>query len=141
MTAGNAPSRRARRTDRRVYLAAALVIFLVEVAIARFVSGGFVRHTLGDVLVVALLYCALMASTRLDPVPAAVACVGFAFAVEAAQAAAIVERLGLSHLPLARIVIGTTFSWGDLLAYAAGGALALVADYGFGGRRLRDRPS
>ena len=135
MTGGNAPSRPARRADRRLYLAAAAAIFLVEVAIALFVPGGFVRHTLGDVLVVVLLYSALMASTRLDPLPAALACVGFAFTVEAAQALSLVERVGLADVPLARIVIGTTFSATDLAAYAAGGALALLAEAAAAARR------
>lgn len=113
---------------RLVYAAAALAILLIEIAIALFVKGGIVRHTLGDVLVVMLLYCALMAALQLRPVTAASLAATFAFAVEIAQAFEIVERLGLSDIPLARIVIGTTFSCGDLAAYAIGAVAAVVID-------------
>lgn len=129
---------------RLVYAAAALAILLIEIAIALLVKGGFVRHTLGDVLVVMLLYCALMAAFGLRPVIAALLAAGFAFAVEIAQAFDIVERLGLGGIPFARIVIGTTFSWTDLVAYAAGGALSLLCDAMLGkarSGRLKDQAS
>lgn len=145
MTDGNASSLRAKlRLDRRIYLVGAILLLLVEISIALFVKSGFVRHTLGDVLIVMLLYCALMAVTNLRPVTAAAASTGLAFLVEAAQALDIVERLGLSHAPLARIVIGTTFSPWDLAAYAAGGALALASDKIIGGaarNRVKGRTS
>lgn len=50
----------------------------------------------------------------------------FAFAVEAAQAAQIVERFSLADILLARIIIGTTFSWGDVVAHAAGAILCAI---------------
>ena len=132
MTAGNAPSQTAKprpeRKPRRVYLGAALALLLIEIAIASFVKTGFVRHSLGDVLVVMLLYAMLMAATRLRPLSAAVFCVAFAFAVEGAQALNVVDRLGLGDIALARIVIGTTFSPWDLVAYAAGAAAAVLID-------------
>jgi hypothetical protein len=129
MTAGNAPSPGAKpRRDRRSYLVAAIVLLLVEIAIALFVKSGFVRHTLGDVLVVMLLYAALMAAIRLKPVLAALLCFAFACVVEGAQALNIVERLGLGDVALARIVIGTTFSPWDLVAYFAGAIVAVFID-------------
>ncbi len=113
---------------RATYAATALLIFCVEVAIALFVKSGFVRHTLSDVFVVMLLYAALMAVAPLPRVIAAGLCFVFACAVEVGQALGLVERLGLSDMPLARIVIGTTFSWSDIAAYAAGAFITVIAD-------------
>lgn len=92
------------------------------------VKSGFIRHTLGDVLVVMLLYGALMAVTRLKPIAASLLCTSFAIAVEGAQALNIVDRLGLGDVVLARIAIGATFSQWDIVAYAAGGASAVLID-------------
>ena len=110
------------------YFAAALLIFIVEVLIALFARDRFVRPYLGDVLVVVLIYCSAKSILALPALPVAIGVLAFAFAVEALQYFHIVERLGLGHSQLARVVIGTSFAWEDFLAYAVGILFVIVLE-------------
>ena len=114
---------------RPAYAALAALLFGIEALIALY-GEGFVRHTLGDVLAAALVYVGLRTITGLRPVSAATIAFAFSAAVEAAQAAALIERLGLEGSALARLVLGTTFTWADMAAYALGAAGACLADTG-----------
>ena len=104
---------------------ATLLLFGIEVLIARYTPPGFIRGFIGDLLVVILMFCALKtvspwASRLLLPLVLA-----FAFAIEFGQAFGLVDKLGLGHIRLARIVIGSHFDWLDLLAYSLGCLLLL----------------
>jgi hypothetical protein len=102
------------------YLTATLVIFVVEVFIALYVHDDFVRPWVGDVLVVVLLYCFVRAVTRLNVLSAALAVWVFACLIETLQYLQIIRILGLEGNVLARTIIGTTFSWSDIVAYTLG---------------------
>jgi hypothetical protein len=115
----------------RSYFFIALLIFIVEVLIALYVHDRFIRPYVGDVLVVILIYCFVKAFVRLAVLPAALGVLLFAFAVETLQYFKIVEVLGLERSTIARIIIGTSFAWNDLLAYVAGIAITLAAEYTF----------
>ncbi|RYY32827.1 MAG: DUF2809 domain-containing protein [Sphingomonadales bacterium] len=108
------------------YAIVALAIFLVEVGIALFVRDAFIRPYFGDTLAVVLVYCGLRAVLPLGVVPAAGIALAIAFGVEFGQYFGMVDRLGLGGVQAARIVLGTGFSWLDLIAYTAG-ALAVLA--------------
>lgn len=117
------------------YLAAAFLLLAVEVYIAVAVHDRFVRPHLGDALVVILLHC-LVAGVVDWPRPRiALGALCFAFAVELGQALRLVERLRLQDHRILRVVIGTDFDPGDLLAYAGGAALVLAVE----GLRARRR--
>lgn len=115
-------------TFRPGYALAALVLFLIEVAIALWVRDQWLRPIGGDVLAVMLVYCGLRAVTRLSVVPAAILAVAVGFAVEAGQALNMVDRLGLGGNPVARTVLGTSFAWEDLAAYVSGGMIVLLIE-------------
>jgi Protein of unknown function (DUF2809) len=123
VTAGPRPGAFRLRLSPR-HLVAAGVLFVVEVVIALTVHDELVRPYVGDVLVVLLIHCALLALVDLRPGPTAVGVLGFAFAIEAAQLAGV-GRLLDGH-PVLQVVVGTTFQWGDLVAYAVGAALAAL---------------
>ena len=112
----------------RFYALAAAALFAVEVFIALFVRDAFVRPVLGDVLAVMLVYCGLLSIIRLPRVLAA--CLAFLVGVmvEIAQYLDVLTLLGLKSNPVARVVLGTTFSWGDIVAYAVGAVLSLIID-------------
>jgi Protein of unknown function (DUF2809) len=110
----------------RNYFLLALSILTVEVIIALFIHDSFVRPYIGDVLVVMLIYFLLKSFFPLPVLTAITAVLGFAFFIEVLQYLHIVNRLGWNHCRLARIVIGTSFSWADLLAYTAGALGVLV---------------
>lgn len=95
-----------------------ILLFLVELVIAK--TKGFIRHTFGDFLVVILLYYLVKSFVNFTPKKIAIGVLCFSFAVEILQYFKIVEILGLQDNKLMRIVIGSTFSFGDLIAYTLG---------------------
>lgn len=105
---------------RAKYLTTALVIFMIEVLIALYVHDDFVRPWGGDLLVVVLLYCIVRGVTRLNVVAAASCVLIFSWFIEALQYLQIIRILGLEGNAIARTIIGTTFSWSDIVAYTLG---------------------
>ncbi|MDO9361518.1 MAG: DUF2809 domain-containing protein [Sphingopyxis sp.] len=114
------------------YAVVALLVFLVEVAIALWVRDAFVRPYLGDVLAVILVYLVLRAVTTWRVIPAALAALAVGLAVEIGQAVNLLDLLGLSNHAVARILFGTAFSVGDIFCYTAGAAIAVLAEYARG---------
>lgn len=111
-------------TSRRVrglHLAIALAVFVVEVLIATtFAHVAFVRASLGDYLVVVLLYHLVKAATLARPRPLAVGVFLFACLVEGIQWWHPADLLGLRPGSVLAIVLGNSFSWADVLMYALG---------------------
>ena len=108
------------------FLALALALFAVLVVIALYVHDGFIRPFLGDVLVVVWMFAVVRTWLVIDSGKLVIALVCFAWLVELGQYLQLVETLGLERYRLARIVLGSTFDWMDLLAYTLGGALIVV---------------
>lgn len=50
----------------------------------------------------------------------------FAYSVEVIQATSFIDWVGLSNNKIAKIILGTTFDWKDILAYTLGGILILI---------------
>lgn len=125
---------------RIAYLALAILVFLIELAIATgHISGPFVRGNLGDLLVIVLLYLCLRALSGLSPVAAAVTATAIGFGVEALQYVHIADILGFRKGSALYVVVGNTFSLSDLLMYLLGGTFALFADRRFLIPRLTGR--
>ena len=118
--------------SRRVRIAAgiaAAVLLGTEIHIGLY-AHGFVRSSLGDVLVVMLLWTLFRLISPEKPaygmaLPAAILL--FAFAVEFLQLWGFCDRFGITNR-LLRVIIGTGFSWGDLLCYAAGIVPCIAAE-------------
>ncbi len=114
--------------DRR-YFQLALILFAIEVFIAIFIRDRFIRPFVGDVLVVILIYCFVKSFVKLAAERVAVAVLIFACAIEILQYFQLVDRLGLQDNRIAQIVIGATFDWMDLVAYATGTAIVIAVEY------------
>jgi Protein of unknown function (DUF2809) len=71
-------------------------------------------------LVVILVYCFVKSFVSTRTVPTAVAVLLFSFFIETLQYLKIVNILGLQQNKLARIIIGTSFSWTDIFMYTIG---------------------
>lgn len=112
----------------RPYALISLCLLLIETGIALFVHDHFIRPFVGDVLVVALVYTCVRMLLQGPALPIAAGVLVFACSVEGAQALHLVQRLGLEHHTLARIIIGSTFDWMDILAYVLGTALVLAVE-------------
>ncbi|MCH1919091.1 DUF2809 domain-containing protein [Shewanella sp. A3A] len=112
----------------RYYFAVSVVLLLLLVFIALYVHDRFIRPFMGDVLVVVWLYYSAAAFIKIRPLWLALATWLFACAIEVGQYFKLVSVLGLEQYRVARIVIGSTFDWLDLLAYSCGLLSILLID-------------
>ncbi len=102
------------------YFLLSAVLLTAEILIGCF-AGGWIRSYLGDVLVILLMYTIIRSirpqirHTGLLPVLLLM----FSFLVEGLQAWGVVDRLHITA-PLLRTLIGTSFSWIDMLCYVIG---------------------
>lgn len=110
------------------YFLVAIILFMVEVFIALYVKDDFIRPHFGDFLVVILIYYFVKTFLNISSRKVAIAVLLFSFTIEILQHFKIVEKLGLHHSTLARVIIGTSFSWKDLLAYTLGIAFVLLVE-------------
>jgi hypothetical protein len=110
------------------YLIAALALLVIEIGIALFVHDTFVRPIGGDFLVVILMYTAVRGLTRFKLYPVLIGVLLFSYLIETLQYFNYVELLGLEQIKIARVVMGTGFSWIDMLAYTAGALFILIIE-------------
>ncbi len=111
------------------YGLAALLILVAEVLIALFVRDRFIRPYGGDILVTLLICCVIrVILPRNYRLPIGGGVLLFAILVEVGQYFGLVYLLGLGHIEFFRILIGTGFSWWDMVCYAAGCVLFVAAD-------------
>ena len=115
----------------KTYFRLTVILFLIEVAIALFIKDRFIRPYLGDVLVVILIYCFVKSLVKISVHKAAVLVLLFAFCIEILQYINIVQKLKLQHNTVAKTVIGTSFSWEDILAYLAGILIVIAVENRF----------
>jgi hypothetical protein len=115
-------------TFNKYYGLLALCLFIIEVLIALYIHDAIVRPYVGDVLVVILLYCFVKTFVDAPVLPTAIAVLVFAYVIEWLQYLQIVNWLGLQNNAIARTVIGTTFQWGDILAYTLGTLVVLLVE-------------
>lgn len=106
----------------------ALLLFGIEVLIALYLHDRIVRPYIGDLLVVILIYCFVKALVNAPVFATALGVLLFAYAVETLQYFHVVELLGLGHSKLARVIIGSSFEWMDMLAYTVGIGLVLILE-------------
>lgn len=105
-----------------------LLIFVIEVIIALFVKDSIIRPYGGDVLVVILMYYFFKTFVKMNPLPLAIGVLFFAYAVEIGQYFNLVEVLNMQDNRIMRIVIGSSFSWGDMFCYTLGAIICLFLD-------------
>ena len=106
----------------------AVIIFLVEVIIALYIKDKIIRPFVGDILVVIFMYNFIKAFINIKAINIAIFTLIFSFVVEILQYFNFVEMIGLGHNKAARIIIGTSFSWIDLLCYFIGFILLFFID-------------
>jgi hypothetical protein len=103
-------------------------LFLLEFCIAVFVRDQFVRPFVGDVLVIWLVYAFVRTFYKGPPTLIAWAVFVFACLVELGQYFELASILHLQDSKIARIIIGSTFDWRDLLAYFIGTITLIVSE-------------
>lgn len=101
---------------------------ITEIAIAIFLSDGFIRYTFGDYIVVILIYCFIKSLINSKPKFVAIAVLLLAFVIEFLQLFNILEMVHLQNNHLANLILGSTFQIGDLIAYTLGVATILIVE-------------
>ncbi len=123
-------------TNRTKYFLIAVLIFICEVLIATKLSGfKFIRENFGDFLVVILLYFIVKMVRDFPPLPLAICIFVFAVIVEITQYFHLSDELGFRRGSLISILMGTNFSFYDILMYLLG----TITAYGFDSAVFRKR--
>jgi hypothetical protein len=117
------------------YFIVGIALLLIEVLIALYIHDAFIRPYIGDFLVVILLYCLLRSFLKASVMRTIISVLLFAFAVELLQYFHFITLIGLQRSKLARVIMGTSFSWNDLIMYSSGALFVILVE------RLRVRLS
>ncbi|AKG22067.1 ribosomal maturation YjgA family protein [Calothrix sp. 336/3] len=107
-------------TFSRKYLFFTLLLFVIEVCIAIFFNDSFIRPFIGDVLVVILIYCFFKTFLQIKSSILALSVFLFACTVEILQYFNFINYLGWQKNQVAAVILGSTFDWKDIIAYAIG---------------------
>ncbi|MUP46476.1 DUF2809 domain-containing protein [Gramella sp. BOM4] len=127
-----------KRNTRKNYLAGFLILFVIEILIAIYVQDDFIRPYLGDFLVVILIYCFLMGISRMSVMKALISVLLFSFIIEFFQLINIVKVLEYQLPELFFIILGSSFSVWDLLAYSLGLFTCFLLEFAQSRSSLRD---
>ncbi len=115
-------------TFKKKYFLIALFVFIVEVLIALYVKDRFIRPFFGDFLAVIFVYTLLKSFLKISVKSGAIITLIIAYVLEFAQYFQLIEILGLKHIKVLRIVLGSSFDWLDMLAYTLGVFFILGAE-------------
>ena len=111
------------------YLVLAHSLFLIELAIAFIIKTGFIRYTFGDYLVVILLYAIFRGCTNLSVRASALVVLLIAYGIELLQLTPFLAYFNLQDSVTAKLILGSTFQFGDLVAYTLGIISVLILEY------------
>ena len=109
-----------KHQKRIFFLTSTIVLLIIEVLIALFLNDRIIRPYVGDILVTMLIYCFVRSIfiSGIKRLPLYIFI--FAIEIELLQYINFVEIMGLSDNALARTIIGTSFSWIDIICYGIG---------------------
>jgi hypothetical protein len=110
------------------YFLLTLLLIGVEIFIGVRMHDALIRPYGGDLLCVILLYCLIRSFWRLPVLPLALGVLLFSYAEEASQYFHLADRLGFTRPSLMRTLIGTYFTWGDILSYTLGIGMVLLIE-------------
>ncbi len=112
----------------RTYFIWTALLLVTEILIGVYMHDAIIRPYGGDFLVVILIYCLVKSFLNTPPMATALGVLLFAYLVEGLQYIHIIRILGLEKYALARVIIGTSFAWTDILMYTLGILLVLLVE-------------
>ncbi len=121
----------------KLYALLTILLFLIEVVIALFIRDRFIRPYVGDVLVVILVYCFVCSFVKIPLWFGAIGVLLFAYTIELLQYFKFVEVIGLQNSHVAKVVLGNSFSWMDIVAYTVGIIIVVLLEQ-LHSRKLND---
>lgn len=107
------------KKQRVAYIAIAIMLIGIEFVIGLFVHDKIIRPYVGDIIVVVILYAIVRAVTPRLKQPVAAYVFVFSAAYEFTQMLPLVDVLGI-HNQFLRVLMGTSFSWMDIVCYLIG---------------------
>ncbi|MGI4870288.1 MAG: DUF2809 domain-containing protein [Janthinobacterium lividum] len=110
------------------YFLLTVLLLLTEMGIALFMHDKIIRPYAGDFLVVILLYCIVRSLVAVPAGAVVLSVLLFSYLIEIGQRFNMVGHLDLAHSRLARIVLGTSFSWSDMVAYTLGAGVVWAVE-------------
>jgi len=110
------------------YFLLAMLLLAIELYIGIYMHDAIIRPFGSDFLVVILLYCLVKSFFNTPVLLTACWILVFAYAVEVSQYFHLVQLLGLQHSELAKLLLGTTFSFTDLLIYTMVVLLVIIVE-------------
>ncbi|WNH07738.1 DUF2809 domain-containing protein [Thalassobellus suaedae] len=113
----------------KTYLIITILLFIIEALIAIYLKRGFIRHTVGDFLVVILIYSFFKSFILNSYFKIAMSVLVFTFFIEFLQLVNILELLNLQNNHLIKLILGSTFQISDLVAYTLGTISILAIEY------------
>lgn len=102
------------------YFVILISLLLVEVLIAVFLHDDFIRPFVGDFLSSIVVFYFIKSFFNLDNFRAAMISLLFSYFIEALQFVHFLQFSGLKKYKIIAIMLGNSFSWGDMLAYTLG---------------------
>lgn len=118
-----------KRAGKTYYIIGFMILLLIEILIAKFITDDFIRPYLGDYLVVILIYSFLMAISKIPVLKGLLIVLIFSFSIEFFQLINIVKVLQYQPPQLVMIILGSSFSAWDLLAYLLGLLSCFIMEY------------
>lgn len=104
----------------KAYFLAASLLLLLEIYIAVAVHDKIIRPYAGDFLATIFLFCLAKSFISASNMRVAVAVLLVSYLIEGLQYIHLLTLLGWQHWRVARIVLGNSFEWSDMLAYTLG---------------------
>ena len=121
----------------RLYFVLAVLLFGIEILIAKFAHDQIIRPYVGDLLVVMLIYCFVKSFLDTPYLNTSLAVLVFSYAVDTLQYFHVINWLGLENSNIARIIIGTYFEWIDLIAYTIGIAIVIYLESASDNKKIK----
>ncbi|MEZ7496346.1 DUF2809 domain-containing protein [Leeuwenhoekiella aequorea] len=109
-----------KRNTRLAYILGFIFLLIIEIMIATLLNTGFVRANLGDFLVVILIYCLVMAVCDFSVKRGLLITLVFSYAIEILQLLKLPQYFPAQTEKWAALVLGSYFSWIDILMYTFG---------------------
>ena len=111
------------------YFVLAMFLLATEVYIALCVRDGFIRPVFGDFLAVLFLYYLLKAISNKSIWVLSVSSLLVAFTLETLQYFEFLQVMGLTKYRYLKLLIGSAFDWGDVVAYTLGFVFILIIEF------------
>lgn len=111
-----------------VYLVLAALLIATDFLIVNQLHDAVIRPYGGDFLWGIFLYCLVRSFVKRPVVPTAICVLVFCCAEEILQYFHLADRLGFTKPSLMRTLIGTSFSWIDMLCYTLGIGLVIILE-------------